>query len=140
MEQLRVRCWFEIQAAGIEPEQITNVLGIEPAAFWRVGEPKPGGGPIQPLAGWRLNTPLPGSIDFDEMAAALLALLPRERPSEARAQEWLMQLTYVVELSHATPAMYLEPETLERLSKLRAALDIDMYVFTPTPEGMDELL
>ncbi|HKP75840.1 MAG TPA: DUF4279 domain-containing protein [Longimicrobiaceae bacterium] len=124
----RIRCWFEIRSARADPADITRELGLAPTRVWRAGESLTRGGVAQEMSGWRFEHPIPPSIDLDEMACALLDLLPSELPEAAITGNWVTQLTYVIEVQDRTPAMFFEDTTLSRLARLRASIDIDLYV------------
>jgi hypothetical protein len=77
------------------------------------------------------------------MAVALLDLLPPVLPPQAEAQRWTAMLRYTAWMQDRTPGICFAPDTLARLVRLGASLDIDTYVGSleaddEVPPGDDE--
>jgi hypothetical protein len=129
MADPEIRCWFEVESRHPDPSTITEALGISPTESWPGGKRPLMRRPPPDTARWELESPLSNdSVDLDEIARAVLDLLPPELPSVAERDGWTTMLRYTVFMRDRTPAIFFEPATLARLVRLGAAIDIDTYV------------
>ena len=129
-EDLRTRCWFRIRAVQPDPASITELLNLQPTTAWRAGERPPHGGLVSATAVWEIESPIVNSVHLEDMATAVLDLLPAVLPDLAAVHGWTTTLAYTVWMRRQTPGMLFRPGTLARLARLGASLDIDTYLGT----------
>ena len=110
------------------PERITELIGIAPDRVWRAGDLRPNTIIIEPDNGWVLDSGLPKSSSVE---LAFEAVLTRLSPYEFRISELSkyngIVLSCIVYTSSA-PALYFDKAAIQRLNKLGADLDIDLYL------------
>lgn len=130
-----------------DPDAFTALLGIAPTKVYRKGEVLKSGR-VRPFSAWICETAdrvehdtellIQEVLDKFEVVAGELA--------EARA-EWGLDIQIGLVISMfgsiqvepdgttgavvSTPAVYLSPQTLSRLTELGCSLDIDTYVIAP---------
>lgn len=125
----------------LEPEKITEEIGIKPSEIWRKGEL------VDPRAiirykenGWRLLSPLENSnriADPNDLEILTRSLLEKLQPVwdnvVKTCSQYYTELNCVIYVSDQVPAIHFDADILEKLQQLNAAIDVDLYVL-PEPE------
>ncbi|WP_353952142.1 DUF4279 domain-containing protein [Knoellia sp. S7-12] len=129
-----------------DPVALTEFLGIDPTSVHRKGELLKGGR-VRPFSAWMWSTADQVEVDTEVLIREVLDNFePMAKVDEARGRFGLeFKMDVVIEMyGHldiepdgttgavvATPALYLSPGTLLRLTRLGCGLDIDTYVIAP---------
>jgi hypothetical protein len=125
---------FEIRDFTCDPSFITHAIGYEPTSTWREGDSMLKGEGRRPYTAWRLTAPELG-IEAEEYAQWLLAHLPMDLDLSSTTKEWQAQFAFVINVTDVAPAVFLQAETLQRIARLKAHLDVDIY----TADAEDDL-
>ncbi len=116
----------------LDPEQVTDALGITPTKTWRIGDPIQNTLLKRKHSGWSVATPRQVSLDLAKQVRDLLRELEPKFPAIAALRE---RLGFAVEVSCAiyiygdTPSMHLDREILSMVERLGAEIDFDLYVY-----------
>jgi hypothetical protein len=125
----------------LDPDSITEKIGIEPSSIWRKGEL------IDPRAilrykenGWGMSSPLKNSNDLEDLTRSLLEKLSGcwDKLTEI-CSNYYTELSCVIYVSDGVPAIHFEADILEKLNQLNAAIDVDLYVLTKPTKAKKEL-
>lgn len=130
MAEPRVKAWFEILEFACDPQTISSHLALIPTRTWKAGETPPWRRRPEEVSGWRLASPLDAPHDLETHASWLLDQFPTHLDLSGVSRAWRAQIVFVVEVQDETPAMAFSAETLARIAKIGADLDIDVYVFS----------
>lgn len=128
-----VKAAFRVMGPDLEPEVVSQLLGLEPTEAHRRGDPRVGKSGrrysdfAEGLWGWR-----PDLAESEPLAEHLRALLDVMEPKAVRLQrlkEMGLRLDLFVGVfgSAGNFALILEQELLSRLGRLGADLVLDMY-------------
>lgn len=75
----RVRVSLRVFGDGLEPEEVSALLGRDPTRCHRKGEPiasgNPSGSGVEPTGAWILDSPLPDKTEIEEHIETLLSTL-----------------------------------------------------------------
>ena len=113
------------------PEEITQKIGIEPTVTWLAGEPILGGTRSYKENGWRLEVRDEDASGVDDLAKQLLQRLEGSRYEVAKlAAEFYAEISCIVYATEFVPELHFDRETLERIARLGAGIDIDLYCLT----------
>jgi hypothetical protein len=136
-----------VEGNDFEPDALSGLLGITPTRTYRRGEVGRSGR-VRPHSLWIWETPERVEHDSEVLIREVLETFEplAGQLSEARSG-WDLELQIGLVISMygsievdpdgtsgavvSTPALYLSPETLRRLTALGCALDVDTYVIAP---------
>lgn len=124
---------FNITGTHLNPEEVTRVLGITPSRTWRLGDHIQNTLIQRHHSGWSLSTGRVESLDVGEQIASLLGLIDgRDTIVRSMLQDMSAEaeVSSAIYIDGATPSVHLGINLLERMRALRAAFDVDIYVFT----------
>jgi hypothetical protein len=128
-----IRVSFSVQSDSCTPDEISSLLGLEPDRAWRIGEnlhpERPGVPRLGAFHYWRLDgRPSSESSSVEDVLVDLLARLAphRETLQGLRGRVEMGFRIYVADadLDVETFGLHLEPEWLEQIVALDAALSI----------------
>ena len=115
------------------PDQITAAVGLECDSCWRIGDERAHTIIKEKDNGWVLGSGLPGTATLEEHVEALLSVI------DARADS-LKSMTPTSEVviscvihADTPPALYFDGSVINRLARLGANLDIDLYMNESDP-------
>ena len=127
------RCTIEVAlhltGVNVNPEEITNFLGLSPTRIWRIGDVIGRSSLKRKQDGWVFGLPKQQTIDLENM---LLTLMDSLAPYQDQIAAIARQLGLEIELSCAiymenqTPVGHFGISTLQRMVALGADLDIDL--------------
>ena len=112
------------------PEEINSLLGVQCDKSWRTGDFRANTKIQEKTYGWILNS---GMGESESLEAQVEALLKRLRPCAkeiealSREHETTVEFSCVV-YSAETPALHFDRSVVQEVSRLGAALDIDLYI------------
>jgi len=137
----------ERETDDFDPDAFSELLGFTPTTVYRRGEVLTSGR-VRPYSAWMWTTPERVEHDSELLIQEVLDTFEpvADELREARAR-WSLDVQVDLSISMygsieadpdgssgavvSTPAFYLSPETLRRLTGLGCALDIDHYVIAP---------
>jgi hypothetical protein len=134
----RVRGTLRLRGDGLDPEFITQQLGVAPTVSARRGEPPEGrgaGGPDDddepaPTGLWAYELSAPEGTELGDAVDMLLARVPNDAALwEELAEAYEADVHCVVDLGAADAgphALRVDAEVLQRLARLRLALTLDV--------------
>ena len=110
------------------PEQVTEATGIPCDSSWRIGDKRAKTVIEEKKNGWVLNSALPRSESLETHVERLLErLAPHLDKIRRFSQEDSVELSCVVYAAEP-PALNFSRSVIDRLSRLGASLDIDLYL------------
>jgi Domain of unknown function (DUF4279) len=141
MSEPEISIRLELRSDEIDPDRITEALGLQPSETWRRGDawgrrPRP-----HPEHGWVLATPYRATWDPDEPLRQLLEWI---EPSKASLIELTAgglvegRLSIVGSQRDRGPSIYLDSEVVRVIAQLGLDLNVDFYVVEDVPDGEEE--
>jgi pyruvate formate-lyase activating enzyme-like uncharacterized protein len=121
---------------GCEPDQISEILGIQPTKAWKKGELIGKSILRRKQNGWELKIQIPDSEDLDEHITELLKKLsPAWEKVINLNQLYYAEISCVVYSYEAQgPGLHLDKKTLKQMAELNAEVDLDYYSLYEPPE------
>ena len=128
------RVYFALDGDDFNPDDVTQILGIEPTSVLRKGSKIPNKLPVK--SSWELSTEniVNEFVDVFAMAESVVEQL---KPLKSKILEVIEKfnlvprlevvLWFAVKSEHSTPAIGFEPETIKFLGEIGAFIDIDTY-------------
>ena len=122
--------YFALYADEFEPDEVTEIIGIEPTKILRKGNP------IPRCTSWEYSTGRIADevVDVYEMSSSLIATLAPLADKIAKAKEMFgleavleVVLTVTPDDSKSTPAIGFESEVITFLHRVGGTIDIDTY-------------
>lgn len=112
-----------------DPDQISEMLGIQPTKAWKIGEPIGKTILRRKQNGWMLNIQILNSEDLEEHITELLnKLSPIWDRVVKLSQLYYAEINCVVYSYEAQgPGLHLDKKTLEKIVELNAEIDLDYY-------------
>jgi hypothetical protein len=127
------RIWLGIYGADLDPDEITQLLGIEPTASHRRGEARRSAGPW-PRGAWLLKREGARGQEPAQILNATLNELPEDPDVWSRLRAtYEVRLTFGLHLDDFNRGFDLAPEVVERLASTGAIVGFDIYRY----EGLD---
>jgi hypothetical protein len=135
MAEPEISTRLELRSDRVDPDQITEALGLQPSQTWRRGDawgrrPRP-----RPENGWVLATPYRETWDAVEPLRQLLEWIEPSRASLAELTSGGLaegRLSIVGYQHDRGPSIYLDGEMLRAIAQLGIDLSVDFYV-VPDP-------
>ena len=134
-----VRVAFTLTGLGIDPDVITEGIGLRPTKTWRLGEKNQNTKVRRKYDGWSIVMKRHRSADLGQEIRRLLEpILPHANAIRKTCEEYDLEAEVgcAVYVSDETPAMYLDSDIIKLLADLNAEFDIDLYILPP--EALDE--
>lgn len=122
--------YFALFADEFDPDEVTNIVGIEPTTTRRKGNP------IPRCTTWKYSTGMIKDevVDVYEMSSSLIATLAPHADNIIKAKEKFgleavleVVLTVTPDDTKSTPAIGFESDVIAFLHKVGATIDIDTY-------------
>ncbi|MFZ5724513.1 MAG: DUF4279 domain-containing protein [Pseudomonadota bacterium] len=126
--------YLAITGYGDDPAPVNAALDLAPSVVWVRDEPFSTEFPDarRLRSQWMLASGLPADALFRDHCAALLALLePRADRLRMAARQWHVSLVVGRFYHHGDPALYLEPETVQRFAALGLDASFDQLAHAP---------
>jgi len=122
---------LELRSDRVDPDRITEALGLQPSQIWRRGDawgrrPRP-----RPENGWVLATPYRATWDADEPLRQLLDWIEPSRASLAELTTGGSvrgRLSIVGFQRDRGPSIYVDREVVRAIAQLGIDLNVDFYV------------
>jgi len=112
----------------VEPEEITKVLDLSPSTVWRGGDAIAGTARKYKENGWLLQAPATRGEGIASQLSALLDLLEsRGDKLKGIVSHCYSEFSCVIYANEYVPEIHLEAEIVQRIGRLGAAIDIDLY-------------
>lgn len=125
----RINVAFRITGFDCDPDDVTQCLGVEPSATWRIGDLIEPSTVRRKSNGWVLSAPLIDPLDIEVQIKWLLDQLPVDlRRMSQVTDRWDAELSCALYIKDQAPALALSSETVQRLADLAAEFDADLYV------------
>jgi len=125
MQETIVR--LKVRSPTFTPDQITAVISIPCDARWCIGDTRPHTTIREKDNGWVLGSGLPKDVALEEHIDALLHVL-NSRADSIRSLSAVAKVEFsCVIYAEATPALNFDASVINRIARLGAALDIDLY-------------
>lgn len=126
----QVAASLTLTGKGFDPKEITSALGIQPTKTWRMGSSIQNTLLKREHDGWEWSSGYVRTLNLPELVDRVLdALEPvSDKLVEVRQKlELDVELQCVVYVRDQTPIVGFSLATLERIGKLKAEIDIDLY-------------
>lgn len=128
-------CSFTIVGDGLDPDEVTEVTGLDPLHAWRKGDPRVWRsgevGPPRKTSAWIYEAPVEFSVDLPGLLSRLLDCVePRRREILALMDRTgsTARVSLHIYMSYTTPNGYVTCATMKRIVALNADLELDLYV------------
>lgn len=117
----------------LSPQEISNLLGICPSRIWIKGERILNSKLLRKQNGWCLTSTVEQSnIDLESHIKDLLIILtPKAGEIVEICSDYGLysEFSCAIDIVNNTPILNLSPETLDKISMLKTAIDIDIVLF-----------
>lgn len=110
------------------PEQITEALGVPCDSCWRVGDKRVHTIIKETTNGWVLDSKLPSTAILEAHIDALLGVINARVDSVRYLATTSEVVLSCVIYADTAPALYFDNVAIEKLARLGASLDIDLFV------------
>lgn len=129
---VEVKASFRLMGVGLEPDVVTQLMGVEPESAHRKGEARQGRarGRLAPFREglWSYSAKSEGRSLEEQLDEIIQLIRPRsERIKELVAQGMRADVFVGIFSDDANAAFTIEPLTLERLADLELRLELDIY-------------
>jgi hypothetical protein len=136
----KIRAHFSIKSPSVDLPELTSMVGLTPTEGRSLSDRRSGStGSTGWYACWRISTGEAEEVPDRDLAAHVAELLGVIEPTAARwvgkpeLRDTLVTLSCVAYIPDATmPALFFDGPLLTRISRLGAALDVDLYPMWPT--------
>ncbi|AGZ38507.1 DUF4279 domain-containing protein [Actinoplanes friuliensis] len=131
----------ELDLMAFEPDEVTRLLGLDPTATWRRGDPHPQFPAPRRFSGWNYEQPARVTYATEDVVTAMLDAVEPHAEGLVNACKTLgMRAAIMVviemqgsrqndgDISISTPAITYSAATLRRAAALDLALNHDQYV------------
>lgn len=119
---------LRIVSATMNPEAITQAVGLPCDMCLRMGEPRvPGARILAKENEWLLHSGLPKSATFQQHVNTMLDLVEGSRHAIRRLSETETVEFSIVMYCRESPDTHLDREAVARIAALGASIDIDLY-------------
>lgn len=125
----RVKIAFTLTGQGVEPEWITESLGVQPTSTWRLGEQVARTSIQRKHDGWRLSTEEVETVDLPGQVRRLLVQLEPHIDAIRRlcdTKELEAELNCIVYVNDAFPVLHFDSDVVELIQRLKAEIDLDI--------------
>ena len=115
----------------VSPDDITSAIGIVPTATWKVGDPIDSTRLRMKHDGWKLELPDRDGFELEPVLNEMLNIIDSrfDRVVETIKRHHLQcEIACAIYLQDAAPSCNLTMDTLNRLCKVGATLDIDIIL------------
>ena len=122
---------FTLRGASFDPGLITNTIGIIPSGVWREGDLIPKTQMTRNDCGWRLSAQSDSGLDIESAVTAIFnQIKPRVDQINRMRSVYHMsaELECVIFVDDEVPAMNIDCDVVDVLSKLDSSIDIDLYL------------
>jgi hypothetical protein len=109
------------------PEQLSAALGIPADRSWRKGERRSEVSPISKEHGYEFRAGPPDGASLEEQVSIVLARTEAAAERIGAMQGVSVELSCAV-YSERVPAIHFTSSMIEKLHRLRAAIDVDLYI------------
>lgn len=136
----KIRAGFILVGHQVEPDRITQALGLQPSVTWREGEPRLAQGPLMnDTDGWAIRTDYEESLNLPSHVDRILDVV---HPLSGQIRKLCSELKLEAELEcvvriarserQSVPIMNFESNVINRMADLGADLDIDIVLVPPS--------
>lgn len=108
-------------------DELEQHIGMKADRSWAKGEVRPRTMIRESMSGWMIALETMASIPLDDAVEKLLERIAHVFECIAEIEECAKQLSIIVYCSQP-PALNLSSKTVSKLSRLKASIDIDIYV------------
>jgi hypothetical protein len=120
--------YFGLRNLLIDPEEITNQIGLQPTDSWREGEIHPKTRRAKTSNGWTLHSRLPKNFDLEEHVKDVLDQLDTKKKIVLPiSQKYSGHLQLVGYFYQIYPGFSLERNETTRIGEYELSLDFDFY-------------
>ena len=110
------------------PEALTRHIGVECERSWRVGDKRGKTHILEPMNGWLLSSGLIETASLDEHIQKLLErIIPLADRIATLPGETTVEISCAI-YAESPPALSFSSSIVEQMAKLRASLDVDLYI------------
>lgn len=110
------------------PDQITATFGLSCDSCWRIGDERAHTTIKEKTNGWVLGSGLSKTASLEEHIDALLAVLDARADSVRSIAATSEVVLSCVVYADTPPALYFDQRVIQRLARLGANLDVDLYI------------
>lgn len=125
-----IKLRFNIYGFNCHPDEITNLIGIQPDHTWRLGDPVvPGVIKLHEENGWRVQSALSKEVkELDSHWADIKnRLLIIKDAKKLLPENTHLELSVIVKSYQYFPEVHFEIDQISLLADLDAEIDIDIY-------------
>ncbi|MDC9591400.1 DUF4279 domain-containing protein [Xenorhabdus sp. XENO-10] len=129
-----VKVYFLVVGDNIHPEDITRKLSLQPDESWAKGDLIPGRDKCREYNYWSIGTDYEESLNISDQFNKVLLLLKDKEDiliEMSRNGELECQFNVVIAIeNNIKPGIHLDNTLLEKIHKLNAEVDIDLYIYS----------
>lgn len=120
--------YFKIANFEIDPQKITEKIGIEPSKYWKKGDLNPKNNLERKFNCWSLYSRLSLNAEMEDHIQDVLFQLDAQKDKvEAITQEYRATLELVGYFYEDYPGFFLDQEVIKKMANYRLGLDCDFY-------------
>jgi hypothetical protein len=129
--QNEIKVRFNLTGFECSADVITSKIGLNPTDTWKLGESISVGTLVYEENGWQLGVVHEEEVDLEVAVKKLLDMLEMSSEEIAElAEENYAEISCIVFAVECVPVLHFSRETLERITRLGAEIDIDLYCLT----------
>jgi hypothetical protein len=134
LESTNVMVTFNMYGDYLDPQVITDKLGIQPHEYWIKGEDIPGKSISRKKSCWRVSTGYQESLDINDQIDRIMEIFQGKSDKlnelmSALDLEILLSVVINIE-NNQKPAMYFNRQTIAFINQIKAEIDIDLYIYS----------
>jgi hypothetical protein len=120
---------LDLSSTSLDPDQITERLGLRPTETWRIGDKAPNTGRLRKDHRWELQTRDYGSSDLNEPLDDLLGVLtPVAESLRGVADQCDAAMICIVgSFGETNPGLFVDKAMMETIRGLGLDLQLDLY-------------
>jgi len=138
MSRNEIYAYFLLNGFECEPDEITNLMGVNPSETWAAGELIGKSILRRKTNGWRLKSRLDEPIWLERHVQDVIAQLTVHWPDIVQlCLQYEAMVNCVCRVYDTFPAIHFGRETVRRVAELNAWIDVDCYDFTGLEEARE---
>ena len=126
MQETIVR--LEVLSTDQSPDQITATVGLSYDHCWYIGDKRAHTIIKEEKNGWVLGSGLPKTAALEEHIEALFSMLDTRTDAVKSLTTKSEVVVSCVVYADTPPALYFDETVINRLARLGASLDVDLYI------------
>jgi hypothetical protein len=128
----KIKVHINITDFDVDPEEITEIIGIQPTKTRKAGDPVPRTIIKTKMNGWLLYAPCdPFKSDLDEQVEKLLEIIEPYKDNFSKLPKGThIELSCFLYSYKERPIIGFSAESIKKLAEIGASIDVDSYDFS----------